>query len=163
MADVPLLILFLVAVGLALIFIEVFLLPGFGVVGGLGFISAGLACVLTYERYGAVPGLVMCLGVTAVALLAVVTLARSRTGRTMVLGKALAKGSGADEKSVGTGPELGARGTTLTPLRPSGIAMFGTLRCDVIAEGEFVEAGRPIRVCELSGGRVVVEVDGESS
>ena len=42
-------------------------------------------------------------------------------------------------------------------LRPSGIALFEGKRLTVIAEGEFIEAQRPIKVVEARGSRVVVK------
>ena len=41
-------------------------------------------------------------------------------------------------------------------LRPSGIAMIEGRRINVIANGEFIEAQRPIKIVEARGSRVVV-------
>ena len=52
---------------------------------------------------------------------------------------------------------LGKEGVTVSYLRPSGIALFEGKRLTVIAEGEFIEAQRPIKVVEARGSRVVVK------
>ena len=52
---------------------------------------------------------------------------------------------------------LGKEGVTVSYLRPSGIALLGGKRLTVIAEGEFIEAQRPIKVVEARGSRVVVK------
>jgi membrane-bound serine protease (ClpP class) len=51
---------------------------------------------------------------------------------------------------------LGRHGTAHTVLRPTGVADFQGQRVDVLTEGEFVEAGRAIKVLRVDGHRVVV-------
>lgn len=54
-------------------------------------------------------------------------------------------------------PELvGMKGKTLSPLRPSGTAMFGDERLDVVTEGSFINEGKTIIVIKSSGSRIVV-------
>ncbi|WP_343033639.1 nodulation protein NfeD [Alkalicoccus luteus] len=50
----------------------------------------------------------------------------------------------------------GQTGTSLTVLRPSGSAMIGEERLDVVSEGGYIEQGRKIKVIAVSGSRVVV-------
>jgi membrane-bound serine protease (ClpP class) len=52
---------------------------------------------------------------------------------------------------------LGAIGVAATPLRPSGKAQFGEQFLDVIAEGEYVPPGGRVKVIEIEGSRVVVK------
>lgn len=51
----------------------------------------------------------------------------------------------------------GMTGIAKTTLRPSGKASFGEELVDVIAQGEFIAAGSPVRVVLVEGVRVVVE------
>ncbi len=51
---------------------------------------------------------------------------------------------------------MGKTGTTLSELRPVGIAEIGGERVDVTTEGEFVHAGIPVTVVRAEGMRVVV-------
>jgi membrane-bound serine protease (ClpP class) len=51
---------------------------------------------------------------------------------------------------------LGHSGTALTVLRPAGTAKIEGRRVDVIAEGNFIEAGAPITVVRVEGNRVTV-------
>jgi len=50
----------------------------------------------------------------------------------------------------------GERGRAVSPLRPVGQARFGTRIVDVVAQGEFVPVGAPVRIVEVRGNRVVV-------
>jgi len=51
---------------------------------------------------------------------------------------------------------IGLEGRTLTPLRPSGSALFGDERLDVVSEGGFIEKDRKVRVVKVEGVRIVV-------
>lgn len=52
---------------------------------------------------------------------------------------------------------LGAVGTTVTELRPAGRACFGDDYIDVSTEGGFIDAGRRVQIIEIDGLRVVVK------
>lgn len=52
--------------------------------------------------------------------------------------------------------EVGDQGIAHSPLRPAGVACFGDHFIDVVTEGGYVDAGRTVRVIEISGNRVVV-------
>jgi len=47
-------------------------------------------------------------------------------------------------------------GVTLTVLRPTGIGQFDGRRVDIIADGEFIEPQRTVKVIEARGSRIVV-------
>ncbi len=53
---------------------------------------------------------------------------------------------------------IGARGKTLSALRPSGVAMIGEKRVPVQTEGDFIPAGIDIAVVSVKGSRVVVRL-----
>lgn len=52
---------------------------------------------------------------------------------------------------------LGHIGTASSFLRPAGVAMVNGQRVDVLTEGEFIQAGTPVRVTRVEGARVFVE------
>ncbi len=51
----------------------------------------------------------------------------------------------------------GAIGTASSFLRPAGVASIDGKRVDVLTEGEFIQAGTPIRVTRVEGARIFVE------
>ena len=51
---------------------------------------------------------------------------------------------------------VGQEGVTLTYLRPVGVGLFKGQRFDVIAEGEFIEADKPIRIVAAHGNHILV-------
>jgi membrane-bound serine protease (ClpP class) len=62
----------------------------------------------------------------------------------------------ADEPEAPYQELLGQRGTTTTPLRPSGHMKFEGRMYDVVAQGDFIEAGQPVEVIEIHHNRIVV-------
>ena len=52
---------------------------------------------------------------------------------------------------------LGAMGVAATPLRPAGKAQIGEDFLDVVAEGDYVNAGSRVQVIEIEGNRIVVK------
>jgi len=73
---------------------------------------------------------------------------------------ALKKKLSAEEGVVSQAPDLESHvnktGRTLTALRPSGTAMIDDIRLDVVADGEYIEAGVPVRVAGVTGNQVIV-------
>lgn len=51
---------------------------------------------------------------------------------------------------------IGLVGKTVTPLRPSGTAIFENERIDVVSEGSFIEVNKEVKVVKVEGMRVVV-------
>lgn len=158
----------LLLVGLVLLAVEVFVLPGFGIAGVLGIASVGLSLVLTLlslpldvswdlglvgdaiERVGT--SLLLTL---AVGLVALRFLPRTAAGRRLVLAGST-KGDAGFVSAPVESELLGATGTADTDLRPAGKAVVGGRRLDVVTEGEYIERGSQVRVVEAAAGRLVV-------
>ncbi|NOZ23788.1 MAG: hypothetical protein GXP25_22145 [Planctomycetes bacterium] len=51
---------------------------------------------------------------------------------------------------------IGQCGVALTPLRPSGTAVFDDRRLSVVTEGEFIEQNTRVEVTAVQGSRVIV-------
>jgi len=51
---------------------------------------------------------------------------------------------------------VGREGVTMTPLRPSGMALIEGTKIDVVTAGEYIEKDVPVRVVDNSGNRAVV-------
>jgi membrane-bound serine protease (ClpP class) len=159
-------------VGFLLVFAELFLFPGTLVLGVCGVClmlgSIFLAMVDRYPKDPVIPSVgammpaVVNLSITAVAALAAVLILAKILPRTPLYGALVLKAaepSGASLPGAAAPTRLGVGdlGVARSPLRPSGRATFGDLVADVVAEGQFVEAGCRVRVVSAEGLRVVVE------
>lgn len=171
----------LVVVGLALIGVEIFLLPGFGVAGVLGIAAflGGLFLSLIGEGAASADflraGLMLLASVGIVALggwAAIVHLPKGRPWRGLGLPEVLPAGPGiespggrprrgrrgATARRSGPAPGSleGARGTAITDLHPTGVANIDGRRVDVVTEGGYIATGTEIEVIADEGYRRVV-------
>ncbi|MCU0664267.1 MAG: nodulation protein NfeD [Myxococcota bacterium] len=161
----------LFVLGVGLLVTEIFVTPGFGILGilGIGAILSSLVLALSATPIDvsfstgaiATPLLRVLSSLAAAGLLfvlALVLLPKSARRNPLVLGAAITA-SVADGKETSAARELlasGQVGTAESPLRPAGIARFDQQRVDVVAEGEFLEKGTPVVVRRVEGYRVVV-------
>lgn len=155
-----------VALGIILVGVEVFVIPGFGVFGVLGGLA--LAGGIYMTLLGQLPtrsDFTTAAGVLAGTMILVAALAwmllRSlpNNWRLKRSGVLLAESTDADEgyTSADVRPELeGAVGVAITALRPTGVALFDDERLDVVADNEWIEEGTPVRILHAEGYRHVV-------
>lgn len=147
-----LLVLGLFVVGAILLGLEIFVIPGFGVVGVMGIASLLGSVVVAWWKLGALEAATaFVLGVGVVGGL-LWYLPRSRAGKALVLTE-VQTGTAVPAPKVLAGNE----GVAATPLRPSGIVRFAEREVDVVSEGLFVDAGTPVRVTRVEGATVFVE------
>jgi membrane-bound ClpP family serine protease len=152
MSDQLLTVVSLLALGLVLVALEVFVIPGVGLVGVGGALALVIGSTLSWLWFGADAGaLALLVSVVGPSLL-LFGFARSSAGKKLVLDSALRGRSDVEQPAL----RVGVEGRALTPLRPSGTAQFGPHRADVVTDGIYVEAGEPVRIVELSGARIVV-------
>jgi len=72
------------------------------------------------------------------------------------LKKKLSASQGVVSQSPDLKNYLDCTGHSISPLRPSGIALIGGVRLDVVTDGEFIEPDAPLRVCKVTGNQVIV-------
>jgi len=142
----------LILAGVILLALET-VLPGL-VAGLAGFACLVAAVVVAYARLGPETGNLVLFslagGLVVAAVLWVRYFPNSRLGGLFVTRRTI--GNLEVER-----PEfVGQTGTALSNLRPSGTAMIGGRRVDVVTEGGMVERGAPIKVLAVEGLRVVV-------
>ena len=156
----------LVLVGLVLLAVELFLIPGFGITGILGIL--GLIAGLTLSLVGAGATAEIVIGaITRVAVSLLVALAASVVllrflpklpfGRQLILHTGLGADSGYASAPESDRQWLGGQGTAVSPLRPAGIADIDGKRVDVVSQGEWIDPGTPITVIRVDGNRIVVQ------
>jgi membrane-bound serine protease (ClpP class) len=155
----------LVALGLTLLALEIFVTPGFGLTGVLGICAllAGLSLSLVgagarWEAVVVALGRVMLSLLVALggALVLLRFLSRLPGGRNLVLTTELSAGTGFTSPPPTDHAWLYKRGETATPLRPAGFAHIEGERVDVVSDGDFIATGEPIEVVRVDGNRIVV-------
>jgi len=170
----------LFVVGLALILIELFVTPGFGLMGGAGVLLLFTSLVLVFQQF-TVPhtpsesgafqiNIVKVIGSLTAAAVGIAVLARFLPslpilGRIIHTGdlSAATVGAAAEEREPGLQEMRGQVGVALTALRPAGRAEFpapagrSERQLDVVTEGDFIEKGTRVEIAAVHGSRVVVK------
>jgi len=164
------LILFLV--GLVLLILEIFIIPGFGVAGILGITLIVSSLVLSMQGF-VIPqfewqkqvfrkNLLVVLGSLVTSLITFSVLAsflpqiKPFSRLALTLEQKPEQGYAVQESKTAAGL-LGKRGKAVTVLRPSGKAEIEGEVYVVESDGEYVEAGREVQIIEVSGNRIVVQ------
>jgi membrane-bound ClpP family serine protease len=162
--------------GIVLVLIEVFVLPGFGFAGIVGLLCMlGALALVTVGGADGVPtttaGWVAVGGRVAQYLLAMMASLAAAFGLARFLpnipyANRMMLTAPAD-RTDSTEPDLpgaaqalsllGAVGTSVTVLRPAGTVQFGDGYIDVVTEGGFIPAGARVQVVEVEGNRIVVK------
>lgn len=151
---------FLIGLGILLIFIELLILPGFGAAGVPGCLLVVIGVGVAWWKFGFQAALTYT-GITLVAVIPLAIIALS-VMRSTPAGKAFIL-SATENKEIGfqAPPSelvdlVGKSGRTITPLRPAGAALIGGHRVDIVTQGEFVPPETEIEVIFVEGSRVVV-------
>ena len=162
----------LVITGIALILVEMLILPGFGVVGGAGIVCVmvGLYLSLTrvavpqYEwdilrlRHAATSLGTMGLSLVLAGYLAWKLLPHTPFYGMLVLSHAEDQEAGyVVQTAVEEAEALGLQGVAATMLRPAGVGRFEGKTYRVVSRCDYIESGAPITIVEVDGNRYVVD------
>ncbi|MBX3420562.1 MAG: hypothetical protein KF752_03295 [Pirellulaceae bacterium] len=161
----------LFALGVGLLLLELFVVPGFGVFGISGLAMIALALVMATQdvlvpstqeqwRQFQVNGLSV---LTAFAILATIIVVQVMVFDTI---PGLKRFQLQPEEVQGTtnspvetlydGLNIGQRGVSQSDLRPSGKVAFGEKILDVLTEGDYVERGTEVYILRIEGNIVTV-------
>lgn len=159
----------LVLAGIVCLAVEVFVLPGFGIVGvtGIVLLVVGLASSMVGMpldiawNLGLLESAIGRVGIAlVVALVGTGLLVRLIPARMWPRWLVLRDSLG-ESAATRANPEysylLGQSGEAATDLRPSGKARFGDELVDVVSRLDYLPRGSAVVVVEVEGGRVVVD------
>lgn len=169
LAEAPEIIIFFI--GVALLAVELFLIPGFGVTGIAGIIMMIIGLILSFQDF-TIPrtpydsevlrkNLFMIVSSFFCSGFVIVLLLKYMPGIPIFNRLVLTASEIPDYGFRDTGASfdtllIGKKGITITPLHPSGRIELGEKLLDVITEGEFVEKGKTVEIIEAKGNRIIV-------
>jgi len=165
-----------IIVGLGLLGVEVFVIPGFGVSGvvGLLLLFGGLLGTFLPAGSGLFPSTAKgqgellwaagtIIGAFFTAAVGAYFVAKHAGSLPFFRGLVLREGAGEEAATV-ISPDaeapiarVGEKGVTITPMHPAGRVDIGGRVIDAVSDFGFLEAGEPVRVSSVSGIRVGVE------
>lgn len=171
------------AIGIILLAIEIFILPGFGLAGVIGVlcILVSIFAILVPNRPNELPwpkpdlnnsqwdllssgAWAFTLGFVGFVVLAYI-LSKFLPKTSILSGLVLERAQpGGKMKAVVTSVpsekepvlEIGMRGIAVTILRPAGRAIFENAVADVVAEGDYISKDKVIKIVLIQGNRIVV-------
>ena len=151
---------FLISLGILLVFMELLILPGFGVAGIPGCLLILIGAGVAWSEYGLQTALTST-GITLVLVIPLAIIALSLLRRTPVIQTFILNAAENKEDGFQAPPSelvnlVGKSGKTLTPLRPTGAALINGHRVDIVTQGEFVAPETDVEVIFVEGSRVVV-------
>ncbi|MCH8525720.1 MAG: hypothetical protein LAT79_00990 [Kiritimatiellae bacterium] len=161
----------LIALGMILILVEIFVIPGFGVVGlsGIGLMIWGFIRAMTFRNPGnpsdfgldAISNLgpaIMNLSVSVIISFVIMgfmlrSIDKSRFVRKNLILHDAIVGGVKENKLAGL---LGKTGVTLSPLSPGGAVEIEGREYSGVSDAGYLEAGLAVNVRDVHGNRVVV-------
>ncbi len=147
----------LILIGLALIGIEVYLIPGMNIAGILGAVLVLFGLGYAFTASGLLAGLAVLFGTLVAGGMLFLVLWRSGAWRQFVLATSL-------QSELETRPGehraryLGKEGIAVTPLRPVGIVEIDGERIEAATEGQYIAAGSRVRVVAMDRRRYFVRL-----
>lgn len=149
-------------VGILLLLIEIFLIPGFGIIGILG-----ISCVMIsfFAAFGmeniesavSVISISLLASAALIALLTIYILPKSTIFKKIMLTTQNTKTDGFSSHVKNDVELLHKRGVAYSTLRPAGSVMVDGKRYDVVADGDFIQQGSEIEVIQVDGLKITVK------
>ena len=151
---------FLLGLGISLLFIEIVLLPGFGAAGVPGIVLICIGIGVVWSEHGieaaSVYGSAAIVVTIPLSILGLWLAPRTKIGRTVILDVVESSANGFQAPPKELANLVGQSGQSLSSLRPAGAALIDSRRVDVVTCGEFIEPETDVEVILVEGSRVVV-------
>jgi membrane-bound serine protease (ClpP class) len=145
----------LLLAGFVLIGMEIFIPGGIlGVIGSVAWLGAAIVGLVKFESpWNMLSALALMVVGVVTFIVWIKYFPKSRIGKSLSLSESVES-----YKSHGSTADfpIGTSGEAVSTLRPSGIARFDGKRIDVVADGEWVEAGQPVKISSTSDGHISV-------
>ena len=144
--------------GIVLLAIEIFVIPGFGITGILGILGIVAGIFMSFGINNIAQAVLVVFVSLIADIILIIILARfilkSKCFKNIV---ALETDTAGYHSSVSYDNLLGCEGITDTFLRPSGNIIINDKKYDAITEGEFINKGAKIKVILVEGNKIVIK------
>lgn len=144
----------LLTMGLILILIEVFLIPGTTVVGVVGFLVSLVGVYYAFLSFETGTALWIT-GIAAVANLAAIWYAFTSDVWKHFSLKSTLKGGAFDGRTLGLA--VGMIGKAISDIKPFGKVVFGDQIYEVKSEEGFIEVGKEVNIVKIDNNKILVK------
>lgn len=145
--------------GLLLIVVEVYLIPGFNIIGILGAAFVFFGVGYAYNESGMIGGTIALSASLCSSVLVFILLWRSGAWDRFILSATLKTDSEARSRGEARSRYLGKAAVAVTPLRPTGVVEIEGERVEVCTEGEFIAVGSQVRIFAMDRRRFFARLD----
>lgn len=146
-------ILALLLLGVIIILVEFFFVPGTTVVGFIGFVLSLIAIYFAYRDLGSLYGSVLLGGSILFLAVAMYISIKKETWKMFALNENI---EGKLKKHT-VNVQVGDEGVTLSSLKPSGEARFGDQMLEVHSQGGFVDVNSKISIILVEDNKIYVK------
>ena len=154
-------------IGVGLILLEIFVVPGFGITGISGIVLVLVSLFLSlvgshpFVDFEMVSKAIIQLALSLFTAFVLVFILAKFLPKTSTFQRFVLSESEKNDKGFSSHSNvkelIGSEGVALTTLRPSGTAEINGNRIDVVTESSYVEKGKRIKVIAAEGMRIVVK------
>ncbi len=143
----------LLILGVLIIFVEFFLVPGTTIVGFIGFGMSLTGIYYSYEQFGSLYGTLVLLGMAVFVGIALYISIKKETWRFFALNKSLES----NQKNKNPEINVGDKGETISAIRPSGDALIKGKIYEIQSQGGFIDVKSKITVILVEGNKIYVQ------
>ena len=144
----------LIIIGIALLVLEVLVIPGVGVVGFVGFAMMVAGVWISYTDIGIAEGNTVLISTVLLNVIGVVLMLRSKTWKNAMLKTQIrGKVNVVDTDKI----KEGDRGVSVSRCTPMGKARINNILLEVSSQSEFIDEGTDIEVFMIKGNKVYIK------
>ena len=144
--------------GIVLLALEIFVIPGFGVTGIAGIIAIFASIFMSFGIANISQAVFVIFVSLIIDIIIIILMARFMTKSKVFKSKMfLETDTSGYHSSESYDDLLGLEGTAYTPFRPSGNILIDDKKYDAISEGEFIQKDAKLKVILVNGNKIVVK------
>ncbi len=144
----------IIILGLVLIFVEMFVLPGTALFGILGGVAIVTGVVLVYHSYDSKWGNIASVSaVIAFAITIVAGFKAIQSNKISMKAEIRSKVNEVEKHRY----KVGDKGTAVSELRPNGKALFDDDKVDVYSNGEYIQRGSELEISKITNDKIFVK------
>ncbi len=144
--------------GIILLALEIFVIPGFGVTGIAGIIAIFASIFMSFGIANISQAVFVIFVSLIIDIILIILMARFMTKSKVFKSKMfLETDTSGYHSSESYDDLLGLEGIAYTPFRPSGNILIDDKKYDAISEGEFIQKDAKLKVILVNGNKIVVK------
>ena len=146
-------------IGLVLLLLEIFIIPGFGPVGIAAILFLTIGTYIAWTKLSITFALIITLTSILSVIAAIIFFRKSGFANKLVLGRSIEDDTTVENQDQRKSSliSVGETGYTISDIRPTGIAEFQNQRLNVITDGIYIKRNTKVKITLIEGNRIFIE------